>query len=75
MRRTNQIINSEIFKLSDNHKIYWMDSPVAYISKGKDYLNPKLELLVDEAIDLDSKRKLRLNLEKKIARTYFIRTI
>jgi len=66
MRRTNQIINSEIFKLNDNHKIYWMDSPIAYISKGKDYLNPKLELLVDEAIDLDSKEKLRLNLEKKL---------
>ncbi|RZO48020.1 MAG: helicase [Candidatus Pelagibacterales bacterium] len=66
MRRTNQIINSEIFKINDDHKIYWMGSPIAYISKGKNYLNPKLELLVDEAIDLDSKEKLRLNLEKKL---------
>jgi ATP-dependent RNA helicase SUPV3L1/SUV3 len=66
MRRTNQIINSEIFKLNEDHKIYWMDSPIAYITKGKDYLNPKLELLVDEAIDLESKEKLRLNLEKKL---------
>ena len=59
MRRTNKIIKSEDFKLEDDHKIYWMDNPIAYISPGKNYLNPKLELLVDEAIDLESKEKLR----------------
>jgi len=66
MRRANQIIKSEVFRLDDNHKIYFMDNPIAYIFKGKDYLNPKLELLVDEAIDLDSKEKLKINLEKKL---------
>ena len=66
MRRANQIIKSEDFRLDDDHKIYFMDNPIAYISKGKDYLNPKLELLVDEAIDLDSKEKLKKNLEKKL---------
>ena len=66
MRRANQIIKSEDFRLDDNHKIYFMDNPIAYISKGKDYLNPKLELLVDEAIDLSSKEKLKTNLEKKL---------
>jgi len=66
MRRTNQIIKSEDFTLDDDHKIYFMENPIAYISKGKDYLNPKLELLVDEAIDLDSKEKLKINLEKKL---------
>ena len=66
MRRTNQIIKSEDFRLDDDHKIYFMENPIAYISKGKDYLNPKLELLVDEAIDLDSKEKLKTNLEKKL---------
>ena len=43
-----------------------MDSPIAYISKGKNYLNPKLELLVDEAIDPESREKLKINLEKKL---------
>ena len=28
-----------------------MDSPIAYISHGKNYLNPKIEILVDEAIE------------------------
>ena len=66
MRRANKIIKSEVLRLDDDHKIYWMDSPIGYISKGKNYLNPKLELLVDEAIDLESKEKLKINLEKKL---------
>jgi len=66
MRRTNKIIKSEIINLENDHKIYWMDSPIAYIKKGKNYLNPKLELLVDEAIDKESKENLQINLEKKL---------
>ena len=71
MRRANKIIKSEDFRLEDDHKIYWMDSPVAYISKGKDYLNPKLELLVDEAIDPESREKLKTELEKKLYELIF----
>ena len=66
MRRVNEIVKSEIFKVEDDNKIYWMKSPIAYLSKGKDYLNPQLELLVDEAIDDDSKTKLKINLENKL---------
>ncbi len=66
MRIANRIINIDIFKLGNNHKIYWMDEPVAYISAGKNYLHPKLELIVDEAIDNESKEKLKANLEKKL---------
>tara|TARA_Y100000590_G_scaffold315230_1_gene356499 strand:- start:6490 stop:8979 length:2490 start_codon:yes stop_codon:yes gene_type:complete len=66
MRRANKIIKSEIFDLNDNHNIYWMDYPIAYLSPGKDYLNPKLKLLVDEAIDLESKKKLQVDMEKKL---------
>ncbi len=66
MRRANKIIKSEEFRLDEDHKIYWMDNPIAYIIKGKNYLNPKLELIVDEAIDLESRKKLKINLEKKL---------
>ena len=65
-KRVHKIIESEFFELSEDHKIYWMSSPIAYIARGKDYLNPKLELLVDEAIDYDSKEKLKNYLEKKL---------
>ena len=71
MRRVNRIIKNEEFKLDNDHKIYWMDSPIAYISKGKNYLNPKLELIVDEAIDHESKEKLKSNLEKKLYNLIF----
>ena len=66
MRRSNKIIKSEIINLENDHKIYWKDSPIAYIKKGKNYLNPKLELLVDEAIDEESKENLQLSLEQKL---------
>ena len=66
MRRANKIIKSEGLVLNDDHKIYWMDQPIAFLLKGKDYLNPKIELLVDEAIDLESKENLKFNLEKKL---------
>jgi len=66
MKRVNKIVNSELFKLDDDHKIYWSGSPIAYICRGKNYLNPKLELLVDEAIDYESKEKLKTYLEKKL---------
>ena len=66
MRRVNKIIKSEVFKLSDDSKIYWMDNPIAYITKGRNYLNPKLEIIVDEAMDLESKEILKKNLEKKL---------
>ena len=66
IRRAAKIIENESFEISDDHKIYWMDNPIAYLVPGKDYLNPKLELLVDEALDLESKEKLKKNLEKKL---------
>ena len=41
-----------------------MDNPIAHIIAGKDYLNPKLKIIVDEAIDIESKEKLSIYLEK-----------
>ena len=66
MRRANKIMRTEIIKIENNHKIYWMDNPVAIIIKGRNYLDPKLQLLTDDAIDLNSKEKLKINLEKKL---------
>ena len=66
MRRVNKIVKSEVFKLEDDHKIYWMDSPIAQIKPGKNYLNPNLEIIVDEALDDESRVKLKNNLEKKL---------
>jgi len=66
MKRANKIIKSESFELRNDHKIYWKENPIAYISRGKDYLNPNLELIVDESIDTESKEKLKIYLESRL---------
>jgi len=65
-KRVNKIINDENFYFNDKHKICWKDYPIAYLKAGKNYLNPKIELLVDEAIDQESREKLKNNLEQKL---------
>ena len=64
MKRVGRIVKSDELKLAMDHKIYWTDNPIAHIVPGKDYLNPKLKILVDEAIDLESKEKLENYLKK-----------
>ena len=64
MRRVNRITTTNELKFEIDHKIYWKENPIANVVTGKDYLNPKIEILVDEAIDLESKEKLRNHLEK-----------
>ena len=71
MKRANIIIKNESFDFDEKHKIYWMDNPIAYLSKGKNYLNPKLEIIVDEAMDLETKEKLKDNLESKLFKFIF----
>jgi len=67
MKRVNKIISdNDEFDLHADHKIYWMNNPIAYILKGKNYLNPRLEVITDESIDIESKEKLKTNLEKKL---------
>ena len=66
MRRSRDIINNETLELGEDHRIYWKQNPIAYVKPGKNYLNPKLELIVDEAIDLESREKLKSNLKKKL---------
>ena len=65
-RRARKIIKSEDLRFDEDHKIYWMDNPIARLLPGKNYLNPKLDLLVDEAIDSESKKELQDSLEKKL---------
>ena len=64
MKRVNKIVKGDEIKLDEDQKIYWMDNPIAHIIAGKDYLNPKLKIIVDEAIDIESKEKLSIYLEK-----------
>ena len=63
LKRVNKIVEGDELKLGSDHKIYWMDNPIAHLVAGKDYLSPKLRVLVDDTIDLELKEKLQEYLE------------
>ena len=47
----------EIYFEKDN-KIYWKKNPIAKIKKGADYLNPKVDVISDDALPLEKKEEL-----------------
>ena len=51
LNRIKQIKKSTLIELKDDFKIYWKDFPIAKLSPGKDYLNPEINLLIDDMID------------------------
>jgi ATP-dependent RNA helicase SUPV3L1/SUV3 len=59
MKRVNLIISSGILKLNNDFKILWLDNPIAKIIPGKNYLEPDIDLITDDILNLDSKNKLK----------------
>ena len=51
LNRIEQIKKTGLIELKDDFKIYWGEFPVASLSPGKDYLNPEINLIVDDMID------------------------
>ena len=56
--RIKQIIDTGHIELKDNFKIYWNNDPIAKLIAGSDYLNPKIDLIIDEMIENDERNKL-----------------
>ena len=57
-KRIRIIVDTGLIELNDDFKIYWNNFPIAKLSAGNDYLNPKFELVIDETIEKDQKQKL-----------------
>jgi ATP-dependent RNA helicase SUPV3L1/SUV3 len=57
-KRVHLIISSGILKLNEDFVILWLDNPIARIIPGKNYLEPDIDLITDDILDLDSKNKL-----------------
>ena len=66
MRRVSKIIKEENLTIDSDQKIYWLKNPIATLIPGKNYLQPKIKLIVDDAIDVDSKQKLEKFLDEWI---------
>ena len=57
-KRVKIIIDTGLVELRDDSKIYWNNSAIGRLTAGKDYLNPNLELIVDDILEQDQKQKL-----------------
>ena len=65
-RRIQTIIDSGLIELHNDFKIYWNQFAIGKLISGRDYLNPKLEIIVDDILELEQKNKLIKFLEKWI---------
>ena len=63
-KRIQRIIDTNLINLKDDFKIYWNNSSIGKLSPGKDYLNPNVELLVDDMLEQNHRNKLLNFLEK-----------
>ena len=63
-KRIQIIIETGLIELHDDFKIYWNESAIAKLTSGKDYLNPNFDLIVDEILENQQKKKLTNFLDK-----------
>jgi|TARA_B100000929_G_scaffold290530_1_gene284467 ATP-dependent RNA helicase SUPV3L1/SUV3 len=66
LNRINQIINTNLIEIRKDFKIYWNNSPIAKLQRGKDYLSPEIELIMDDMIEIKDRNRLKAFLEKWI---------
>ena len=64
LKRIETIIETGLVELKDDFKIYWKKSPIAKLMPGRDYLNPNIEIIVDDILEHDQTQKLIIFLEK-----------
>ena len=57
-RRVQSIIETGLIELKDDFKIYWNNFTIGRLVSGKDYLNPKIELMVDDILEQSQRQKL-----------------
>ena len=52
VKRVEEILNKCEIELSSDSKIIWKNNPIARLKKGKDYLNPEIDIISDESLNL-----------------------
>ncbi|MDC2983751.1 helicase-related protein [Candidatus Pelagibacter sp.] len=66
INRIQQIIDTGLIELKDDFKIYWRNDPIAKLIPGSDYLNPKIDLIIDEMIENNERNNLNDYLDQWI---------
>jgi len=64
INRIDQIIKTKLVELKDDLKIYWNNFPIAKLVPGKTYLEPEINLIIDDMIENIDQIRL-LNFLKK----------
>ena len=59
-------MDTGLIELKDDFKIYWRNDPIAKLTAGSDYLNPKIDLIIDEMIENNERNNLNEFLNKWI---------
>ena len=62
-KRIQIIIETGLIQLNEDFKIYWNKFSIGRLMPGKDYLNPKIELIVDDILEQNQRYKLTNFLE------------
>ncbi len=65
-KRVNKIVGEKNIFIDNLNKVIWNKNPIARLKKGHDYLNPEIEIIADESLDLESKSLLENFLKKWI---------
>jgi len=62
-KRIQTIIETGLVDLNNDFKIYWNKYPIGRLVSGKNYLNPKIELIVDDILEQNQRVRLMSFLE------------
>jgi ATP-dependent RNA helicase SUPV3L1/SUV3 len=64
VKRINEILDKGEIQINNENKILWKNDPIARLKKGSDYLNPEIDIIADDSLDIESKTKLIKYLNK-----------
>ncbi len=63
-KRIQSIIDTGLIELNNDFKIYWNKFVIAKLTPGNDYLTPNFELIVDDILEQDQRKKLNSFINK-----------
>ncbi len=63
-KRVDKIIQNQEITIDTNSNIIWKGDSIGRLKKGYNYLNPEIEIIADESIELETKIKLEEFLKK-----------
>ncbi len=62
-KRVEEIIQKNEIFLNEKNMVVWKGNAIARLKKGSDYLNPNVDILYDDTIDIEPREKLEKHLK------------